>query len=396
MKFINKSILPLFVGLLFAGLSISMAEAADLSIGGGMDTNFYIALSGNNYDIWETRIHGSDYNTQHIHPKIMIDISEKLSGEIYTCLSHGPEISLITTYIDYELYSSGDFGTTNFNVKLGRFDVPFGYFNSIAINPVDQKSVSRPLMWVDHEQEDMKLYGGPRPIFMTAWSDIGAQFYGNKWVRGENDQLWFGFYIINGMSGRSDIKWKSVPRPISDNNGNKSIGGRVAYSFGDLFTAGASYVSGKYDDEEKLNYAMYGGDFHLALGKTNLRFEYATNPVDWIKDITKKEYTKTGWYVQYDAPFEQVFKESKLAKKFEFVTMFSYLEHDKDKGEHTFLNMSRFSIGVNFAPEAALKLRLEYQLTMLGDYNNTPSNVYKYGKEIDNLNRIQMNVGLAF
>ncbi len=69
---------------------------------------------------------------------------------------------MITSYIDYELYSSGDFGTTNYNVKLGRFDIPFGYFNSVAINTVDQKSVSRPLMWVDHEQEDMELYGGPK------------------------------------------------------------------------------------------------------------------------------------------------------------------------------------------------------------------------------------------
>ena len=233
---------------------------------------------------------------------------------------------------------------------------------------------------------------------MSAWSDIGAQFYGNKWVRGENDQLWFGFYIINGISGRSDIKWMSVPRPISDNNGNKSIGGRISYSFGDLFTAGASYVSGKYDDEEKLNYAMYGGDFHLALGKTNLRLEYATNPVDWIKDTTigkTEDYTKTGWYVQYDAPFEQVFKESKLAKKFDFVTMLSYLEHDQDKGNHTILDISRFSIGINFSPVSSLIFRSEYQLTLLGDYNDTAANIAAYGKEIENLSRFQVNVGLA-
>ena len=394
----NISLL-LCVAVLFLMLGNSTLEAADVALGGGMDANYYSAISGNNFKIWKHRIHGSDYNTQHIHPKIMIEISDKLSAEIYTCLSHGRMVSLITSYIDYELYSSGDFGTTNYNVKLGRFDVPFGYFNSIAINTVDQKSVSRPLMWVDHEQEDMELWGGPKPIFMSCWSDIGAQFYGNKWVRGEKDQLWYGFYIINGLPGTSDIEWLSVPRPISDNNGNKSIGGRVAYSFGDLFTAGASYVSGKYDEDEKLNYAMYGGDFHLALGKTNLRFEYATNPVDWINKTNsgkKEEYTKTGWYVQYDAPFEQVFKESKLAKKFEFVTMFSYLEHDKDKGNHTFLDMSRFSIGLNFSPVSSLKFRGEYQLTMLGDYNATDSNVSKYGKEIDNLSRFQMNVGLAF
>ena len=211
--------------------------------------------------------------------------------------------------------------------------------------------------------------------------------------------MWFGFYIINGMYGGSDIRWMSVPRPINDNNGNKSIGGRVVYSFGDLFTAGASYVSGKYDDEEELDYAMYGGDFHLALGKTNLRLEYATNPVDWMKDKSSgkiEDYTKTGWYVQYDAPLEQVFKESKLAKKLEFVTMFSYLDHDQDKGNQTFLDMSRFSIGINFSPISSLKFRTEYQLTMLGDYNDTPSNVSEYGKEIDNLSRFQMNVGLAF
>ncbi|MDP2984013.1 MAG: hypothetical protein Q8O92_11880 [Candidatus Latescibacter sp.] len=365
-----------------------------------MNTNFYGALSGNNYKIWKHRINGSDFNTQHIHPKIMVDISEKLSAEIYTCLSHDNLVSLITAYIDYELYSAGDFGATNYNVKVGRFDVPFGYFNSIAINPVDQKSVSRPLMWVDHEQKDMELNGGPSPIFMSPWTEIGAQFYGTQWVRGQKDQLWFGIYAINGLpqKGSKDIEWMAVPRMIKDNNGNKSIGGRVAYSFGDLCTAGVSYLSGKYDDDDELKYSIYGGDIHVALGKSNLRFEYAANPVDWVKDSSsgKTEYTKTGWYAQFDAPFEQVFKKSNFAKKFEFVTMYSFLEQDKDKGNQTFLDLSRFSVGVNFSPVSALKFRCEYQLTMPGDYNATASNVAKYGSEIKNLNRVQMDVGLAF
>ena len=39
----------LCMAALFVVLGITVTEAADISLGGGMNTNFYSALSGNNY-----------------------------------------------------------------------------------------------------------------------------------------------------------------------------------------------------------------------------------------------------------------------------------------------------------------------------------------------------------
>ncbi len=82
MKCMNNIFLPLCAAILFIVLVNSRVEAADVALGGGMDVNYYSSISGNNYKVWKNRIHGSDFNTQHIHPKIMIEISDKLSGEI--------------------------------------------------------------------------------------------------------------------------------------------------------------------------------------------------------------------------------------------------------------------------------------------------------------------------
>lgn len=425
-----KKVGLLLVGtILVLGLSFSPVEAAEITIGGGMDTNFD-GVSGiepkeGKESIWEHktlsqknlgRLLKWQIATTHIHQKTGIDVSDKVSGEIYVCLTHNDYMgclhaNLITAFVDYELFSAGMFGGDNLNLRVGRFLIPFGYFNSIAINPVNLQSVSRPLMIVDHDQYYMETHGGPKPIFHTPFSDIGAELFGTKWLRGEKDQLWFGIYLVNGMYEekgiRVDVEWNPMPRPKRDTNASKSFGGQISYSVGDLLTVGASYQSGKYDDKDKLWYTIYGGDVHLALGKANLRFEYYENPIEWIpktasKDLntllgtqgeyTKGEYTKSGWYTQLDFPFGLVFGETDLAKKFEFSTMYSYLEK---KPADNIEEISRFSVGVNFAPEPALKFRLEYQLTMLGDMKST-GDIATYGEDFDNLNRVNLSVGLAF
>lgn len=427
MKFLKKVCLLLGGIVVFVGLSISLVESSEteISFTGGMDTTFSGILSGNDpqegkNSIWEHKMHKWQFQTTHMHTKLGIDISDKLTGEIYSCLTHHDYMgcthyNLITAFTDYELFSIGDFGEHTLGLQIGRFLIPYGYFNSIAINPANQKSLSRPLMFVDHAQADMELHGGPKPIFHTSYTDVGAGLSGSSWVRDGEDQLWYGIYVINGLwfereylTGEGvDLEWNHTPRPFKDSNASKSVGGKISYSYGDLFTIGGSATSGKYDENDELRYTIYGGDAHLALGRANLRFEYHESPVEWIsktpgvvyynfQDIytegTREKYTKTGWYVQLDFPFDMVFKKTKLAKKFEFVTMFSYLEQ---KPAENIEEMSRFSIGVNYFPEAALGFRFEYQLTILGDMNSA-GDIAKYGEDFDNLNRVQTSVTLAF
>jgi len=400
----------------FLGFGVSQVRSQSVTVGGGLDLDFLNVISGGDVrpdgtsSVWEYPIRDSNFITAHVHPKIIVDLNENVSGEVQVCFSHHDGMSLITGFMEYTPFVSQDFGDSPLNIQLGRFLVPFGYFNQISINPVDQKAFSRPLMYVDHEQEDMELHGGPRPIFMGAKTDIGVQAYGSKWVRGGQDQFWYGAYVTNGFFNaeskfeglsRIDVDWEEEPRPINDNNTNKTFGARAAYSVGDVFTVGGSYMTGKYDPRDTLKTSLYGVDAHLALGDANLRFEFAQNPVEWIDKVGTEtspedlynnpvaEYTKRGWYTQFDYGF---------AKRYEVVALFSTLSGGRKvaTNSHTFEKMSRLSLGFNVTPASALKFKFEYQMTFLGDYNATASNVAQYGTGLEDLHRFIISTVLAF
>lgn len=420
-RMLNAGLLA--VGLMI-GLSANRTDAAGVTVGGTLDLTYPQVLSGGNAQegkasVWEYDLDDQEFMLTHVHPKLSLDISDKVSGEVLVCFSEHHPASVWNAFVDYAPLESEGFGDNPVTLRAGRFFVPFGYYNNLA-SPVDMKTISRPLMYVDHDQEDMELHGGPRPIFMTPYPDTGLQLYGSKWLRDQTDQLWYGVYVVNGLyfnedafEGRSrvDIEWENEEIPMGDPNKNKQVGGRVAYSLGKLLTVGGSYLTGKYDERSTLDNTIYGADARLALGKVNLTFELAQNPVEWInksgqevnpEDLytlgTEKEYTKTGWYGQVDFPFDLLFAGSTLAKKFEFATLYSVLEGSRTESAntHTFNEMSRIATALSYMPEPALKFKVEYQFTPLSDYNDTASNVSTYGDDLDDLSRVMLSAGLAF
>lgn len=422
MKLLEKVWLLLIGTVFIFGLSFSHLEAATVTVGGGMDVTYFDVVGGGKTkagksSIWEYALEDANFHLTHIHPKLSMDISDRVSGELMFCFSDVHEATTWIASMDYIPIVNEGFGDNPITLRFGRFMIPFGYYNEAGINPVDLKTISRPLMYVDHSQEDMELHSGPRPIFMSPFFDTGVLAFGSKWLREEKDQLWYGLYVVNGMYyaeskytglSRIDINWEGEHVPHGDPSKNKQIGTRLAYSVGDLFTVGGSYLTGKYDAKSELKNTIYGGDLHVALGKANIRFEYTQNPVDWInksgaevnpEDLytmgTRKEHTKKGWYAQVDFPFD-LFSEAELAKKFELAALYSTLSDDRTKPNETFEDMSRISLALSFSPEAALKFKLEYQLTMLGSYNATASNVTKYGTGHDDVSRIMFSTGLAF
>lgn len=422
----SKMSAGLIITALVLGLSVIQVKAAGITVGGGIDAVYPLVLDGGHEmegmeSIWEYHLEEKSFSLTHVHPKVTMELSDKVSGELVACFSEHHPASIWAAQMEYTPIIPEGFGDNPITIRAGRFFIPFGFFNENYVNPGEMKTISRPLMYVDHEQEDMELHGGPRPIFMSPYFDTGVMLYGSKWLRGNKDQLWYGVYGVNGLyynedayegMSRIDIDWETEHIPHEDpSKNNKQIGGRIAYSVGELFTVGASYLTGKYDAESRLENTVYGGDIHVALGKANLRFEYAENPVEWIdksgaevepEDLytlgTEKDYTKTGWYTQLDFPFTLLLGETDLAKKFEFALMYSVLEgaRTKDDNKHTFDRMSRLSPAISFSPDPALKFKLEYQLTMLGDYNDTASNVAKYGDDIDDLSRIQLSASMVF
>src|SRR4029079_2520719 len=80
-----------------------------------------------------------------------------------------------------------------------------------------------------------------------------------------------------------------------DNNGRPSFGGRVAItarlgSVGDA-TAGASAMYGTFDPDNRLSYAILGGDLTLRIRRTNVRLEYLVRRQEFdVSDPTRFKY----------------------------------------------------------------------------------------------------------
>lgn len=423
MKLLQKVWCLFTAAALMIGMNFSYVQAGEVTVGGGMEMVYFDVVGGGEAkpgkaSIWEYELEDANFHLTHIHPKLSMDISDKVSGELMFCFSDAHEATVWIASMDYNPFVNEGFGDNPVTLRFGRFMIPFGYYNEAGVNPVDLKTISRPLMYVDHSQEDMELHSGPRPIFMSPFFDTGVLAFGSKWLREEKDQLWYGVYVVNGMYyaeskytglSRIDINWEGEHVPHSDLSKNKQIGTRLTYSVGDLVTVGGSYLTGKYDAKSELSNTIYGGDLHVALGKANVRFEVAQNSVDWInksgaevipEDLytlgTRKEHTKKGWYTQVDFPLDLLISGSEFAKKFEFAVLYSTLSDDRTKPNETFEDMSRISGTLSFSPDSALKFKLEYQLTMLGSYNATASNVTKYGTGHDDVSRIMFSTGLAF
>src|SRR5437870_1400476 len=272
----------------------------------------------------------------HVHPNLTATLSSRalVYGEF--CITHprvGPQPEL--AYAEYD-------HSDRLSFQAGRFLVPFGEWNTIS-NVWDHKSIAYPLMYLGHEEEDLVLQGGPRPIISTGFSDMGLLAYGSVWPL-PSDQLLYGAYVSNGRFGGTDIEWEDLWNNYRDNNSNKAVGGRLVWSHGDNLTIGGSYQTGKYDTTGKLGYQFASGDlYYRLLRKVNLRAEYTRNPVDVFSPM--RGYTKSGWYVSADAP---------VGKKHEVVFLYSHLrQHPAERVE----NLGRASIGFNTYLNRSLKLK---------------------------------------
>ncbi len=402
------------------------AEAVKVSLSGDISAEYRANVGGDTpqpgaamsiYEWPDQNLTNQTFRMTHIHPMLNIDVSDKTQAALMVCLSDRHMPMVWEANVAYSPYAGGDdFGGNPLTITAGRFFKPLGAYNLNSVMDGNLKTVSRPLAYTDHTDENMELHGGPRPIYMSPHYDTGLMLSGSKWVNNSQDQLWYGVYLVNGMyhnavtfdpstggteaASRVEMTWETDHVQPSDNNLNKEIGGRVAYSYGNAFTVGASYLTGKFDPESKLTNSIQIVDLHIPVGAGNFRAEYATNPTEWINGNsstvdniystgTKREYTKTGWYAQFDYP---------LTKKLEAAAMYSHLSGSRteDLGTYTVNDMSRLALALGYSPEAALKITTEYQLTKYGTYNATASNVTNYGSKVDDLSRVLIKASLMF
>jgi hypothetical protein len=170
--------------------------------------------------------------------------------------------------------------------------VPFGQFNARSF-PDTFDTLSRPLLYLGDEDTFASPANNPRSVFRSIYTDAGVVASGSWW--NEDDQLYYAVFVTNGLVGVSDLGGGAG---FSDNNDNKQIGARVAYTIAELYDRtrvgfGASWMSGKYDSADRLSYRMYGADFVAVVdglfggeGSLTVRAEYVYAPREILPALT--------------------------------------------------------------------------------------------------------------
>ncbi len=143
--------------------------------------------------------------------------------------------------------------------------VPFGQFNQRSF-PDSFDTLSRPLLYLSNREIFVTAPNLPSPVFNSVYSDTGLVFSGSLW-RGQ-DQLYYAAYVTNGLLGGNDLGQTSATR---DNNNDKQIGGRVAYTNASWLERtrigfGISAAGGDYDLNDELSYRLYGVDLLVVVG----------------------------------------------------------------------------------------------------------------------------------
>lgn len=325
-----------------------------VTVGGMMETQFTGAVGGSlKQAIFSDPKGNADFVLTHIHPSLRATLDDKTSAYVTWCLSHVGSTAIYESYLDHSI-------NDNLDTKIGRFILPFGAWNPIS-NPTTFKSVSQPLMYLGHEDGGIVLNGGPRPILNDEHSDIGLLLSG----RSESKRAivaWDG-YVVNGfgdMWGDYPDAWVDY-RSSEDNNTSKSLGARLASTFGGL-TLGASWTGGKWDPLNKYKYSIAAADatWRSPSGLT-LRAEYAANPVDRAAADGGKIHRK-GWYAM---------AEQAMGPKWTGVLMYSALTERPTANVN---HMSRLTLGADYQLAANTTIKTEIGRLFIGDFIGNPAN----------------------
>ncbi|MHC4954143.1 MAG: hypothetical protein ACYTGZ_09650 [Planctomycetota bacterium] len=175
------------------------------------------------------------------------------------------------------------FDVLQFNV--GVIVIPFGQFNQRSF-PDTFDTISRPYLYLGDEEIFSIPENNPRPVFQSLYSDTGFVVSGSKWWK-SLDQFYYAVSVANGLTGVDDLGTGSGFR---DNNRNKQVGARLAYTNGSWLERtrvgfGLSWATGKYDSNDSLSYRLYGAELLVVFdelfqgdGSLTLRAEYVYAP----------------------------------------------------------------------------------------------------------------------
>lgn len=195
--------------------------------------------------------------------------------------------------------------------------------------------------------------------------------------------------VVNGFAGLDEEGGILLRGLAQDNNQNKRVAGRLAVHPVGGLELGASYTTGKWDDNNEANISLWGADATFAVGPLVLEGEYIggsiENPDDAVATVdgeprrnppgceladpptcaalqdnfgllTVGDHDRTAYYVQ--AAYRVL--ENRLGlNSLDVIVRYDAFERDEEEDVG---DRSRFTMGVNAAPQPHLRLKAEYQI----------------------------------
>lgn len=249
------------------------------------------------------------------------------------------------------------------NFRAGIILVPFGAYNLRHDAPT-QDLTDRPIAYTT--------------IVPTTWFETGAGFFGTVPL-GESQRLTYELYVVNGLDARifdGQGLRAAHGSHFEDNNHDKALVGRIAYSPTLGAEVGLSGYTGAYDlSGNRVN--MVNADVTLRFGKLELLGEavYAAIDDGFVEGFSASSPANTrdpvptgmaGYYVQANyhfivAPLWAVFPDWLQEATFTGIVRYeakdTNVHYDSGAGDER-----KLTFGLNFRPIEAYVLKTDYQL----------------------------------
>jgi len=307
-------------------------------VGGYFDTEWQ---SGTSSDSFIAHRFVLDVSSQ-VHSRILFnaEVEFEYGGDT----NKSGEIKIEQAWMDYKINDAAI-------VRTGIVVIPFGRVNVLHDSDI-------------RELTDRSLYA--KYIVPTTWSDTGIGVHGNLDLS-EESVLDYEVYAINGLSGTPNAT-KGIremrPNFKTDNNKNKAIVGRVAYSPFLGLTGATSLYTGKYDAEEKLNLNMLGFDVAWHSGPFYSVAEWAQVNADASGSAPT---AMNGFYIEGGYTFfPDFFKNTFLDEDFVNPTVTLFCRYGQatldTSSTAASANPKRTTVGVNYRPMATTVFKMEYQM----------------------------------
>lgn len=294
--------------------------------------------------------------------KVVADVQDNVSASAKICYGcHGFMADM--AHFDWTV-------DDRFNVRAGRFPVPFGEFY-LRHDPANHRSATKPLPYemgrmLRRTQFNLAVLPEPYP-------DNGLELYGT--LRTDRAEVSYSAYAVAGLKGDAatgDLDFiRSRTEYVADNNRSPAAGGRLTLAFPNLpvanwrwFALGASGMWGRYDDDGGLDYLLLGLDLYTRIDKLNVRgevmlrrTELPDRPGDFKQALQDLYVERDGFYLELDGPVAGNFEWLARVDGFRRVGAVPVTSDlaARDSG------ILRYTAGFNVLPITGIKLKLDYE-----------------------------------